>query len=162
MPRAIILQLARDVLEVAEPILKHSPVLTDADCEAIVRERGQVCAELIAKRGSAGGAANQTTRRATTAVLKRYQTSAYTGANASSDAEELCELFFAAGGPERRLILLHLDYAAIEALPPPAALQRADVWRLETASLRHETDVVVRELHRALGVSNALARRIVG
>jgi hypothetical protein len=40
-------------------------------------------------------------------------------------------------------------------------LQRAEVWRLETASLRHETDMVARELHRTLGVSHALARRIV-
>ncbi len=39
-PRSIMLQLARDVLEVAEPVLLHSPVLTPADCEAIIAERG--------------------------------------------------------------------------------------------------------------------------
>ena len=30
-PRSIMLQLARDVLEVAEPVLLHSPCLTPAD-----------------------------------------------------------------------------------------------------------------------------------
>src|SRR5688500_7310155 len=37
-PRSIVLDLARDVLEVAEPVLLHSPVLTPADCEAITAE----------------------------------------------------------------------------------------------------------------------------
>ena len=87
--------------------------------------------------------------------------SAPAAANAASDAGELCELFFAAGGPERRLILLNLDYAPTEPAVLPAALQRADIWRLETAALRHETDVVMRELQRALGVSSQQARRIV-
>jgi hypothetical protein len=77
------------------------------------------------------------------------------------DAGELCELFFAAGGPERRLILLNLDFASWPAHAPPSPLQRADIWRMETAALRHNTATVMRELERALGISYRLSRRIV-
>ena len=49
-PRSIMLQLARDVLEVAEPVLLQSPVLTPADCEAIIEERGVSYADILARR----------------------------------------------------------------------------------------------------------------
>ena len=44
---------------------------------------------------------------------------------------------------------------------PPPTLQRADVWRLETAALRHHTGALMRELERALGISYQQSRRIV-
>jgi hypothetical protein len=73
---------------------------------------------------------------------------------------ELCELFFAAGAFERRLILTGLDY-----LPAPqqrpTIMQQTDVWRLESAALQHNTDAVVRDLERWLRVSRRQARRIV-
>jgi hypothetical protein len=77
------------------------------------------------------------------------------------DAHELCELFFAAGSPERRLILLNLDYAIWSVGEPPAPMQRADIWRIETAALRHHTSTVMRELERALGLSLEQSRRVV-
>ncbi len=40
-------------------------------------------------------------------------------------------------------------------------MQRADVWRLESYVLQRNTEAVVRELERVLGVSRAQARRIV-
>jgi hypothetical protein len=49
-PRPIILQLARDVLEVAEPVLLQSPCLTPEDLSAIAAERGASCAQVIARR----------------------------------------------------------------------------------------------------------------
>ena len=49
-PRAIILRLARDVLTVAEPILRLSPQLAAADLDAIARERGRDYAAIIATR----------------------------------------------------------------------------------------------------------------
>jgi len=51
-PRAIILRLARDVLTVAEPVLRSSPQLAQADLEAIARERGPAYAAIIAERTS--------------------------------------------------------------------------------------------------------------
>jgi hypothetical protein len=138
-PRAVIERLAHDVIEVAEPMLRHSPCLTPTDLEAIAHECGAAHAAMIARRGE-------------TTVSEEQ---------AASAAVELCELFYAAGGHERRQILINLDYASAPAHELPAPLQRADIWRLENAALAHNTVQVVRELERALGVSNAQARRIV-
>jgi hypothetical protein len=80
---------------------------------------------------------------------------------APADANELCELFFTACGPERRLILLNLDYSPWPAEPLPSPFLRADIWRLETAVLRHNTASVLQELERALGISSRQAHRIV-
>jgi len=51
-PRAIILRLARDVLTVADPVLRSSPQLAQADLDAIARERGPTYAAIIAERTS--------------------------------------------------------------------------------------------------------------
>ena len=93
------------------------------------------------------------------AVSKSDEAPAETADDA--DALELCELFFAAGSAERRLILLNLDYSDWPPATPPAPLQRADIWRMETAALRHNTATVMRELERALGISYRQSRRIV-
>ncbi|MEA2937259.1 MAG: hypothetical protein QOC56_763 [Alphaproteobacteria bacterium] len=188
-PRAIVQQLARDVLEVAEPILRHSPCLTPADLEAIAAERGPSYAAIIAQRGQprvlsvpvpalAPTSARIASRAAEVSLraLESPETATVaapdrtipalrderTEAGGGSDATELCELFFAAGAPERRLILMNLDYATSTPREPPAPMQRADIWRLESSALQHNTEAVVRELERALGVSLRLARRIVG
>jgi uncharacterized protein (DUF2336 family) len=187
-PRSIMLQLARDVLEVAEPVLLHSPVLTPEDCQAIIVERGVCYADILARRAlpaptpkplptaPARIAATPSAAIVTTPVAPpapapvaiveegaREAISAETAAESADNAaaQELCELFFAAGSAERRLILMNLDYAAWPASEPPATLQRADVWRLETAALRHHTGTLMRELERALGISYQQSRRIV-
>jgi hypothetical protein len=149
-PRAVIARLARDVLEVAEPILKQSPCLTPADLEAIAGERGFAYAAIIATRGQT----SKPSEDATPAPSKADTAP-------QSEASELCELFYAAGAAERRLILISLDYALIAPAPPPAPLQRMDIWRLESAALQHNSEAVVRELERALGVPRPQARRIV-
>jgi hypothetical protein len=58
-PRAIILRLARDVLTVAEPVLRSSPQLAPADLDAIARERGPTYAAIIAERTSSQSAPRQ-------------------------------------------------------------------------------------------------------
>jgi hypothetical protein len=176
------LQLARDVLEVAEPVLLHSPCLTPADCEAIIQERGVVYAGILARRGKPQAAPKPApiTQVTPAAPIKpapaptiedrKVEDSASednqsdeAGAEFVDDpnARELCELFFAADSLERRLILLNLDFADWPAGEPPAPLQRADIWKMETAALRHHTSTVMRELERALGISFAQSRRIV-
>ena len=62
------------------------------------------------------------------------------GARPAADAAELSELFYAAKSPERRLILINLDYALVLPSQPLSALQRTDVWRLESAVLQHNTE----------------------
>jgi hypothetical protein len=146
-PRAVIERLARDEIEVASPILKHSPCLTSFDLESIAKEHGGVHADLIAKRRSA--------------VSLRVQAPGPRDRNAAVEASELLELFYAAGAAERRLILINLDYAPIAPLQPLAFMQRADTWRLEAAALQHNTEAVARQLERTLGISRAQARRVI-
>ena len=145
-PRAVIQRLARDVIEVAAPILKHSPCLSAGDLEAIADQHGAAHAAVIAARSLPA---------ASTAPAAASTDAAPAGAC------ELSELFYAADAAERRLILLNLDYALL--IPPQrlAAIQRGDIWRLEAAALQHNTETVVSELARSLGVSRAQARRIV-
>jgi hypothetical protein len=142
-PRAVIERLARDTIEVARPILERSPCLTAADLAAIAEERGGAHAEVIAARPPGSAAATSPAEAA------------------QAEACELSELFYTAGAAERRLILVNLDYASITPSRPPASIQLADVWRLESAALQHNTETVLREIERMLGVSRAQARRIV-
>jgi hypothetical protein len=153
-PRVILLQLARDVLAVAEPILRHSPCLTPQDCDAIVRERGPSYAEFMARRGEPVAEEPALPARAA-----EGQSAAH--ALARVEAQELSELFYAAGSVERRLILLNLEY--VTAPPPklPSPLQRADIWRLESAALQHNSGATARELEAALGISSRQARRMI-
>jgi hypothetical protein len=145
-PHAVIERLARDKIEVAAPILEHSPCLTDSVLESIATEHGGVHAELIGKR-----------RRAVAPRLP----AAMPQDRIAAEASELSELFYAAGAAERRLILLNLDYAPIAPLLPAAFMQRADTWRLEAAVLQHNTEAVVREIERTLGLSRVQARRVI-
>jgi hypothetical protein len=138
--------LARDVIEVAGPILEHSPCITAADLEAIAEERGGAHARIIAARAPAAWPAARP---------------AAAGNAAKALAWELSELFYAAAAPERRLILINLDYASLVPWRPDGALQRADMRRLESAALQHNAETLIRELGRTLGLSRAQGRRIV-
>ena len=149
-PRAVVQMLARDVLEVAEPILRHSNILTAADCEAIVRDCSLFHAAIIAERIRTSVPEDR--------MVARSKSSPETS---NCAATELCELFFGADGPERRLILLNLHYATPLSHEAQSVPQRADLWRLEMAALRHQSEVVIRELENALGISNRQARRII-
>jgi hypothetical protein len=145
-PRAVIARLARDTIEVARPILERSPCLAAADLAAIAEECGGAHAQIIATRSPAPAHAG---RNASPAEAAR------------AEARELSELFYTADAAERRLILVNLDYASITPSRPLANIQRADVWRLEAAALQHNTETVLREIERMLGISRAQARRIV-
>jgi hypothetical protein len=148
-PRAVLLRLAHDVIEVAAAILEHSPCLTAADLAAIAQERGAAHADLIATRPAAAPPAAQIRRPGGHGSAK------------AAEASELSELFYAADAVERRLILINLDYAVLAPLPPLSALPQPDVWRLESAALQHNTETVMRELEHTLGLARAQARRIV-
>jgi hypothetical protein len=137
-PKPVLERLARDGLEVAGPVLEHSRCPRSAEVKTAAAEtRGGAHAETAATRP---GNAPQTVR-----VV---------------EACELSELFYAAEAPERRLILINLDYAALIPQPLPA-MQRTDVWRLESAALEHNVETLIVELERMLAVSRAQARRIV-
>jgi hypothetical protein len=171
-PHSIILRLARDeAIEVAEPVLIHSPVLVQADLDAIAAEFGSAYAEIIARRQRATDPdKNGTIEPVTETAPANEEISEAIGlstneysieAPINTEARELCELFFAAESDERKLILTMLDYVPTGPAELSSAMSRNDIWRLESAALQHNTETVIQELEGALGVSRQLARRIV-
>lgn len=144
-PHAVIVRLAREVIEVAEPVLKFSSRLRPADLQAIARECGPAHAEIIASR---------------TQAVSVPSPGGEPSRLAAAEADKLCALFFAAAPAERRLILTNMDYAGVAPAEPPT-VGASTISHLETAALQHNPDALARELARALGVGDRLARRIV-
>src|SRR5579863_6519103 len=130
-PHQVIMRLARDVVDVAKPILKHSPCLTPADLELISADCGPAHAAIIAMRSPAGGHGGHGRRRS---------------GGIDPEAAELNELFFAADEAERALILLNLDYATPVVLELTAAAASETLARLEAAALARKIDTFTREL----------------
>jgi hypothetical protein len=150
-PRAVVLRLARDVIDVAGPILRHSPCLTPADLEVVMVECGDAHAAIVAARLQPPAPPAAPPPREPTIDDR-----------SDAQAAELSELFFSADGAERRDILINLDYAP-EASPRVTPLRASEsVGRLETAALAHNVDGFTREVESAFGISHRLARRIVG
>src|SRR5262249_20400197 len=148
-PLPVVRKLARDVFAVAEPILKHSQSLSQAELAAIAGELGGGHAAVIATREGLA----QHVRPASAVPSK----DPFTGTDAAGS--ELSEVFFAANAAERRLILLNLHFAPLRAAPPIAPPLAAEaIRRLEVAALAHNVEVFVRETARALGLSHQQAR----
>jgi len=173
-PRAVVLRLARDVIDVAEPILRQSPGLTPADLDAIGRECGAAHAAVIARRPRASApqdadpptvakpSAPRTNAAKTNAVKTNALKTSVPKTSAPIEAAELCELFFSATAAERRLIAVNLDYTGQAAPPLPLMRAKEIVGRLETSALAHNVEAFAREIELGLGISSALARRIAG
>ena len=145
-PHAVLMRLARDVIEVAAPVLTHSCTLTSAELSAIAQDCGAAHARAIAARPTPSATS---------------PTARLPDPPASVEAYELSQLFYAAASPERRLILINLDYSMLAPSPPRTGLRRSDVRRLESAVLRHNAEALVRELESVLEVSRTQARRMV-
>src|SRR5262249_60382545 len=76
------------------------------------------------------------------------------------EPSELSELFYRATAPERRLILINLEYALFIPTPSFPPIVGTDIRRLEAVAL-HKPDTLTRELERLIGVSQSQARRII-
>jgi len=146
-PHAIIERLARDIIQVAGPVLQQSPCLTPAELDAIANECGGAHAAVIAARGRAEPVHVEETAAAAAPM------------RANAQAAELCELFFTANGAERRLILMNLEYATTFA--PQLTTSEELTRRLESSALAHNAEGFAREIERALGLSRDQARRVV-
>ncbi len=144
------MRLAQDAIEVAGPILRHSPCLTPADLDSIGTDCGPAHAAIVAARS-----------RAEEPQADFGQPASGLDAGADQEAVELSELFFSASANERRLILLNLDYAQLTKAMPMTTQASEVVGRLESAALRHNLDACARELELGLGISDRMARRIV-
>jgi uncharacterized protein (DUF2336 family) len=152
-PLAVARRLARDVIEVAEPILRHSNVLGVVDQESIVRDFGPAHAAAIATRGAAAAAASPL-------VPEPVSIEHAAGDERAREGEiELAELFFSADPAGRRILLMSLGGA--EAPRPPAPAHET-IGALETAALARNRAEFAALLERALGITREKAERIVG
>ena len=161
-PPAVARRLARDVIEVAEPVLRHSTVLTMTDFDAIVRDFGFEHACVIASRNAPANApvVLPTVAAAATAAVDIEVESAH----ASADFE-LAGLFFAADPAARRMLLLSVGNA--EGEPPAAPMvspreqPNETIRALESAALSRDRAKFTGLLGQALRLTHEKAEQIV-
>jgi hypothetical protein len=147
-PPAVARRLARDVIEVAEPILRHSKALSAAELDAIARDFGPSHASVIAAR-----------REQIAAPGIRQQTPIAQGRPISDGQMGLADLFFSADPAERRVLLMSLGSAESE---KPQAVEPVETNRaLEAAALGRDRTAFIKLLEGALGLAHEQAQRIV-
>jgi uncharacterized protein (DUF2336 family) len=152
-PPAVARRLARDVIEVAEPILRNAHVLTAAEIDAVARDFGTSHAAIIAERREPAPATATPTVRQQASVAPPLQ-------NPHHDAEiGLADLFFSAEPAERRILLMSLGSVEAET---PQAVQPVETNRaLEAAALGRDPAGFTKLLENALGLTHEQAERIV-
>lgn len=170
-PAPIVRRLARDALEVAEPVLKYSRRLSGQDLIAVIQDFGPRYAEIIAARRPPEPfpAGDLAPVAAPVAVDAAREDAAPTGeepARPTAPDIRLGELFLAASSAERRAMLTNLDHeihaaARQEQEPAQDPDQEAACGRLEAAALQRRPEDFIGELEHALGVVPGDARRIV-
>ena len=156
-PPAVARRLARDVIEVAEPVLRHTSVLTVADFDAIVRDFGAAHASVIASRGAPVTAQPAS---ATPDVPQATLETTITDRARQDSNFELAELFFAADPAARRILLTSLGTAEGTAPAAPAQPDKS-IGALETAALARNRAEYARLLEQALRLQPDQAERIV-
>src|SRR5882724_7775556 len=152
-PPAVARRLARDTIEVAEPILRHCAVLTTVELDAIIRDFGWSHAAIIAARREAPKP-EMPTARAKPAKLP--PTSPVTREPTEIG---IAELFFSADSAARRTLLFTLGDAEAEALQ--SVLPVETIRALETAALARDRAGFIRLIEGALSLSAEQAERFV-
>jgi hypothetical protein len=150
-PPLVARRLARDVIEVADPILRHTQVLTAAELDAVARDFGIDHAVVIAARREPEK----------TAVAPRPIHERLAAQSRPADDQDvgLAELFFSAGSSERRLLLMSLG--SIDTEEPQSVQPLATNEALEVAALRRDRTGFAKLLENALGLTQDQAQRIV-
>jgi uncharacterized protein (DUF2336 family) len=171
-PQKVVERLARDMPEVAEPILKHSPRLSSVELLSMIADFGPRYAAAIAERqpisdaGENAGeenAARSLSEDAPVPATAPTQTPTPDAPDVPDVKEReprIGDLFFAATSVQRRLILVKLaEIAPGQDMALTAAPEA--IRQLEAAALERRPDAFIGELKDALGISEELARRIV-
>lgn len=177
-PVKVVRRLARDVPDVAEPVLINSTCLSGLDLLEIINEFGPSYALMIARRTA--GSANSSGATARTAAVPNAarpvvspNTARGDEGHASASDDKLApagtetdirlgELFLVANREERRVILSNLGGGAVQGPAPPWMAGAADVVRrLEAHAMGHHPEAFTMELAGALGFSGETARRLV-
>jgi hypothetical protein len=142
-PEAVIQKLAADLPEVAAPLRSIRPPQTRG---TLANNKPKLAVAAVGDR-----------------VPDRTKIPKPRGKLDGDLSGELNELFFAAGAPERRLILLNLHIVAPASAGHPGIVHDPAVGRrLEASVLARKREDLARELSRALVISREQARRIAG
>ena len=153
-PLAVVRRLARDVIEVAEPILAQSRVLGDSELAAIIKDYGLSHAAAIARRH-----ARPTVYQDAPDTPERLSAAPPALPEKTREPDlDLAELFFSADSAGRRVLLMNLadaDEPRVRAAPDEA------VSRLEIAALSRDTNGFVSIMETSLGLTRAHAQRLV-
>jgi hypothetical protein len=156
-PPAVIRRLARDVIEVAEAVLRKSDTLTVAELDAIVRDFGAAHASAIAARSVPVPAAPPSVTVEPQAPPAPQRPEAAT--TEATSAVSLADLFFSADAGARRVLLTSLGN--IDTETPPAVRPIETIRALEAAALGRERGTFIHLLQNALGLTHEQAERIV-
>jgi uncharacterized protein (DUF2336 family) len=167
-PQKIIERLARDMPEVAEPILRHSPRLSSVELLSMIAEFGPRYAAAIAERQPIRDARERTGEENAVRpsgedapVLASAPAQTPTPTPVPDREPRIGDLFFAATSAQRRLILVKLAEIAPRQDMAVAAAAPEATRRLEAAALERRPDAFIHALEDALGIPDELARRIV-
>jgi hypothetical protein len=168
-PRPVVHRLARDVFEVAEPVLKHASSLTSHDLLAIIRDLGPRHAAAIAARNVArrvDDPRESNSGRASAFHADEASNPAPSAPTAMSPAKRpslsLGQYFLLANPSERRLMLADLaDQPSIPSEPPCAAASEEAIRELEGAALRYKPEEFARGIERLLRIPAHRTRQIV-
>jgi hypothetical protein len=156
-PFAVVRRLARDVIEVAEPILTQSRALSDAELAAIIKDFGLSHAAAIARRHAQARAPQEISP-----MPERVPLLPSAKSDAAQDIVpdlELAELFFSADSAGRRVLLMNLADEAGEARKRSTPSEA--VSRLEIAALERDANKFAGILEQSLNLTHEQARRIV-
>jgi hypothetical protein len=155
-PHAVVRRLARDVIEVAEPLLAQSRVLSDAELAAIVKDFGFAHAAIVARRSVPRLVQDVTPIPERLPAIELAKPDPAPGV----PELELADLFFSADSAGRRALLVSLadgeDDERIASAEPGDVVRR-----IETAALARDARTVATTLERALGITAEQAQRVV-
>ena len=154
-PPAVARRLARDVIEVAEPILRHCAALTVRRSRRDRRATSAAshAAIIAARREAATPTQRVDRRRAPKRAARRPHR------RAKAPRLGLAELFFSADSAARRMLLMSLGNVETEA---PQSVQPVETIRaLEAAALGRDRAGFTKLLESALSLTHEQAERIV-
>jgi hypothetical protein len=150
-PPAVARRLARDSIEVAEPILRQCGALSSADLAAIVRDFGPSHAAIIAAR--------ETAKPAQRLIAEPPKTPRVDRPARENSEIGIADLFFSADSAARRTLLTSLGNADTEA--PQSVLPLETIRALEAAALGRDRGGLTTLIESALSLTRTQAERFV-
>ena len=150
-PPAVARRLARDSIEVAEPILRQCGALSSADLAAIVRDFGPSHAAIIAAR--------ETAKPAQRLIAEPPKTPRVDRPARENSEIGIADLFFSADSAARRTLLTSLGNADTEA--PQSVLPLETIRALEAAALGRDRGGFTTLIESALSLTRTQAERFV-